>query len=96
MKLANSKKRRTPHARTEMLSVKVSPVEKYLIVHAARKMGISPSEFVRRVAVGASRNLGIKEPEVAQAQEFSFSGESEKAAGTDFDGKAEGEPPVAT
>lgn len=86
MKIKNPKKPRTLHARTEVLSVKVSPVEKYMIMMAARKMKISPSEFVRRVATGAGRNLGIEEPEVGQAWEPSSAQAKKGLPGEEGDG----------
>lgn len=85
------KNRRISHARTEVLSVKVSAAEKYLIFHAAHKMQLSPSEFVRRVATGASRNLGVEEPDIIQTQESS----PPHPEGGPSDGGVEGEPPVA-
>ena len=90
MGITNPKNRRISHARTEVLSVKVSAVEKYMILHAAHKIEISPSEFVRRVSMGASRNLGVKEPEITQSQEPTPP-QGERTS----DVEAEGEPPVA-
>lgn len=47
--------------RGEVLSVKASAIEKDMIIRAAATLGITYSEFVRAVAMGACRKLGIEE-----------------------------------
>jgi len=53
--------------RSEVLSVKASVAEKDMIVRAAARYRMPYSEFVRYVALGACRNMGIEErPNVEQ------------------------------
>jgi hypothetical protein len=59
----NTPDRKTPvmQKRTEVLSVKASPVEKDMIIRASAKYGMPYSEFVRIMAISACRSAGIEE-----------------------------------
>lgn len=52
--------------RDALLSVKASPVEKWMIIQAAKRYGMTYSEFVRTVAVSTARQIGIEEPSVEE------------------------------
>lgn len=56
--------------RTELLSVKTTPAEKDAIIRAAKKLGMkSYSDFVRAVALAASRKMGIEERDGVSTQD---------------------------
>jgi len=54
------------HKRDEVLSVKTSTEEKAMIIMAAKKYGMTYSDFVRQMALGACANAGIGPADVAE------------------------------
>lgn len=74
------------HTRGEVLSVKASAVEKDMIIRAAQKLGITYSEFVRVVSIGACRKLGIEQAESARPEDVRRRKPPRKPSPTDASG----------